>query len=80
MTRVRVHSPLLPPPPDLACCTHCRHVAWLIWAGQGLRCRHPANRSNPDLKHIGFAPLVPSRYYVCGLVERQSSSKNGPTS
>lgn len=45
-------------------------VAWLIGIGQGLRCRHPENRSNPDLKHQGFAPLVPSRFYVSGLFER----------
>ena len=57
------------PPLEQPCCFNCTYLAWLIGVGQGLRCMNPGNKDNPDLKHQGFAPLVPSRTFTCGLFE-----------
>ena len=64
---------------DERCCANCRYLLWAIGVGQGLRCLHAANRTNPDLTHKGFAPILPSRWYVCGDFERKATAQqNGP--
>lgn len=45
------------------------HLAWLIGGGQEWRRTNPENKDNPDLKHSGFAPLVPSQTLTCRLFE-----------
>jgi len=50
-------------------CYNCRHIAWLIAVGQGLRCN--ANRKQGEI-----APIIPSRFHTCDLFEYKVAPKD----
>jgi hypothetical protein len=49
--------------PDEKVCYNCKHLAWLIGVGQGLRCSHP--------KQEPKAMPIPSRQHTCELFDRK---------
>ena len=46
---------------DEKVCYNCKHLAWLIGVGQGLRCSNPKKGKVPE--------IVPSRQHTCELFE-----------
>jgi len=51
-------KPLVLPEKDEKVCANCKHLAWLIALGQGLRCTH-----NHD--PFKLPPMVPSSRHTC---------------
>jgi hypothetical protein len=48
-------------------CLNCKHFAWLVGIGQGLRCSHPDHKystlwSGDQKRRL---PTVPNRYFRC---------------
>src|SRR5262245_39159729 len=60
------------PPPDLACCFNCKHVAWAVGVGAGVLCRHAKNDRD------GCLFQIPSRTYVCEFFETRKSPEQSP--
>jgi len=52
-------------------CFNCKHLAWLIGVGQGLRCGHKTKREEGKM-----APLIPSRFHTCELFEFKTKPKS----
>jgi hypothetical protein len=47
--------------PDEKVCYNCKHLAWMIGIGQGLRCIHPKK---------GNSEMIPSSKHTCELFEK----------
>lgn len=39
-------------------CQGCKHVAWMVGIGQGIRCRHPENIKQPNHHQQSKLPLI----------------------
>ena len=53
--------------PDEKVCYNCKHLAWLIGVGQGLRCSNPKKGLPPE--------VVPSKTHTCELFEIKDQLK-----
>jgi len=53
--------------PDEKVCYNCKHLAWMIGIGQGLRCSNPKKGDTPE--------VVPSKTHTCELFEQKESLK-----
>ena len=53
--------------PEDKVCYNCRHLAWLIGIGQGLRCSNPQKENKYE--------MVPSSKHSCELFEFKSDVK-----
>lgn len=49
--------------PDEKVCYNCKHIAWLIGVGQGLRCSNPKKGKVPE--------VIPSRTHTCEFFDRK---------
>ena len=45
-------------------CYNCKHLAWMIGIGQGLRCSNPTKEKKPE--------VIPSSKHFCELFEFKS--------
>ena len=61
------------PDPNLPVCYNCKFIAWRIGIGRGIACLNPANRENPELRHLGDETIIPSRVFGCDLFERKAT-------
>ena len=53
--------------PDEKVCYNCKHLAWLVALGQGLRCINPTKEDKYK--------MVPSSKHTCELFEFKTKTK-----
>lgn len=54
------------PPKEEKVCANCKHLAWMIGIGQGLRCMH---KSVYEPGFNSLPPVVPSSRHTCDKFE-----------
>lgn len=64
--------------PEARICYNCRHMAWLVGLGQGIRCRNPEHPENRQSEPIGRWWLIPARSHSCDLFERKKCLESQP--
>ncbi len=62
-------------------CFNCKHLAWLVGVGQGIRCCYEYKKGIGNVNGLKvWPPTVPSKFHTCEHFEfKEKESESGNT-